>query len=155
MVFAASAQARQTAATLQERMGYPATARLLMIHADDFGMSHSIDRATSQALEKGWVTSASVMVACPWFPEVVAWARNHPNADLGIHLVLNSEWAGYRWGPVAPFNDVSSLLDPTGYFFNDPALFVRVKLSEVETELRAKSTRPRRRACKSHIWTRT
>lgn len=116
-------------------MGYPANARLLMIHADDFGMSHSIDRAISQALEHHWVTSASLMVPCPWYQEVAAWARAHPDADLGIHLVLNSEWAGYRWGPVAPVNEVSTLLDPQGYFFNDPALFTHVKLSEVGTEL--------------------
>jgi chitin disaccharide deacetylase len=127
----------QPTPTLQERLGYPANARLLMIHADDFGMSRSVDRAISQALENGWVTSASVMVPCPWFPEVVAWARKHPNADLGIHLVLNSEWPGYRWGPVASSDKVASLLDPTGYFFDDPSLFTHVKMSEVETELRA------------------
>ena len=132
---AAGARAQQVP-PLQERLGYPANARLLMIHADDFGMSQSIDRAIALALEKGWVTSASLMVPCPWFPQVVVWAHQHPNADLGIHLVLNSEWPGYRWGPVAPTDKVSSLLDPTGYFFNDPALFTHVKMSEVETELR-------------------
>lgn len=134
---ASAAVAQPRVPSLQERLGYPANARLLVIHADDFGMAHSVDRAISQALENGWVTSASVMVPCPWFPEVAAWARKHPNADLGIHLVLDSEWSGYRWGPVAPADKVSSLLDPDGYFFDDPSLFVRVKMSEVETELRA------------------
>jgi hypothetical protein len=136
-VFATAAVAQPRVPTLQERLGYPADARLLIIHADDFGMSHSIDRAIEKALENGWVTSASVMVACPWFPEVAAWARNHPNADLGIHLVLDSEWAGYRWGPVAPADQVSTLVDHDGYFFNDPSLFTHVKMSEVVTELRA------------------
>ncbi|HEV2037860.1 MAG TPA: polysaccharide deacetylase family protein, partial [Candidatus Eremiobacteraceae bacterium] len=110
-------------------------ARLLMIHADDFGMSHSVNRAIAKALENGWVSSASIMVPCPWYPEVVAWALKHPDADLGIHLVLNSEWPGYRWGPAAPVDKVSSLLDPQGYFFNDPSLFTHVRLSEIETEL--------------------
>jgi len=134
---AGAASAQTHAPTLQERLGYPANARLLIIHADDFGMAHSVDRAISTALENRWVTSASVMVPCPWFPEVAAWARKHPNADLGIHLVLDSEWTGYRWGPVAPTSEVSTLLDPDGYFFNDPSLFTHVKMSEVETELRA------------------
>jgi len=137
ILLARAAGAQPHSPSLQERLGYPADARLLIIHADDFGMAHSVDRAISKALENGWVTSASIMVPCPWYPEVAAWARRHPNADIGIHLVLDSEWAGYRWGPVAPASEVSSLLDPDGYFFNDPSLFTRVKMSEVETELRA------------------
>lgn len=138
MLLGLSCPARaQHTPSLQERLGYPADARLLIIHADDFGMAHSINRAISQSLEHGWVTSASVMVNCPWFPEVVQWARTHPNADLGLHLVLDSEWPGFRWGPVAPSDTVSSLLDPDGYFFNDPSLFAHVKMREVTTELHA------------------
>lgn len=140
---ASQALGEQSGRTLQEKLGYPATARLLIIHADDYGMAHSVNRAIAQALENGWVTSASVMVPCPWFPEVATWARAHPNADLGIHLVLDSEWADFRWGPVAPADKVSSLLDPDGYFFNDPSLFTHVKVSEVDTELRAQIDKAR------------
>ena len=68
--------------TVQERMGYPASARLLVIHADDLGMSHSVNRAIFEALEKGWVTSASILVPCPWFPEVVKWAKVVQSANL-------------------------------------------------------------------------
>lgn len=125
------------AQTLQQKLGYPASARLLIIHADDFGMAHTVNRAISQALENGWVTSASIMVPCPWFPEVARWAKAHPNADLGIHLVLDSEWQDLRWAPVAGRDQVPSLLDPDGYFFNDPELLTHVKIPEVETELRA------------------
>ncbi len=140
---ATTAHARETSPTLQEKLGYPANARLLIIHADDFGMSHSVNRAISLALEHGWVTSASVMVPCPWFPEVVTWAHTHPRADLGVHLVLNSEWQDFRWGPVAPTDQVSSLLDRDGYFFNDPSLFTHVRLSEVTTELHAQIDKAR------------
>src|ERR1700683_3691876 len=87
--------------TAQERLGYPASARLLLIHADDLGMSHSVNRATFEALEKGWITSASILVPCPWFPEVVKWVKEHPDADVGIHQALNSEWTGLRWGSVS------------------------------------------------------
>jgi hypothetical protein len=64
-----------SAATVQERLGYPASARLLVIHADDLGMSHSVNRASFEALERGWISSASILVPCPWFPEVVRFAR--------------------------------------------------------------------------------
>lgn len=124
--------------TVQEHLGYPASARLLVIHADDLGMNHSVNRATFEALEKGWITSASILVPCPWFPEVAKWAREHPSADVGIHQALNSEWTTLRWGPVSPKDKVPSLLDSDGYLpLDTPAVTENAKLAEVETELRA------------------
>jgi hypothetical protein len=46
-----------------------------VLHADDLGMSHSVNTATFEALEKGWITSASILIPCPWFPEVARFAR--------------------------------------------------------------------------------
>ena len=129
---------------VQERLGYPASARLLIIHADDFGMNHSVNRATSEALEKHWITSASIMVPCPWFPEVARWAREHPDADLGIHQVLNSEWTGFRWGPVSPRDQVPSLLAADGYLpLDTPEVSKNAKPAEVEEELRAQVEKAR------------
>ncbi|MGA3107742.1 MAG: polysaccharide deacetylase family protein [Terriglobales bacterium] len=129
-------------ANVQERLGYPASARLLVIHADDLGMNHSVNRAVTEALAQGWVTSASILVPCPWFPEVVKWAKDHPGADVGIHLALNSEWTSFRWGPVSPKDKVSSLLDPDGFLpLETPAVTQNAKVAEVETELRAQIDR--------------
>src|SRR5450755_4236665 len=130
--------------TVQERLGYPASARLLVIHADDLGMNHSVNRATFEAIEKGWITSASILVPCPWFPEVARWAKQHPDADLGIHQALNSEWTSFRWGPVSSKDKVPSLLDPDGYLpLDTPAVTQNAKPAEVEIELRAQIDRAR------------
>jgi predicted glycoside hydrolase/deacetylase ChbG (UPF0249 family) len=130
--------------TVQERMGYPANARLLIIHADDLGMNHSVNRATFEALEKHWITSSSILVPCPWFPEVARWSQTHPDADLGIHLALNSEWTDFRWGPVSPKDQVPSLLDQQGYLpLLETVPAQQAKIPEVNAELHAQITRAR------------
>ena len=130
------------ARSVQERLGYAPGARLLIIHADDFGGAHAINRATFDALEKGWITSASMLVPCPWFPEAARWAKNHPDADLGIHLALTSEWTDYRWGPVSPADQVPTLLDGEGYMpLQETVPAQRGRPEEVERELRAQVER--------------
>lgn len=139
-----SAAALGQRATVQERLGHPADARLLVIHADDLGMSRSVNRATFEAFENGWITSASILVPCPWFPEVARWARNYPNADLGVHLALNSEWTGFRWGSISGREVVPSLLDSDGYLpLVETDVVARARPAEIDRELRAQIDRAR------------
>jgi predicted glycoside hydrolase/deacetylase ChbG (UPF0249 family) len=144
VLLARSGDAQPGSRSVQERLGFPATARLLVVHADDLGMSHSVNRATFEALEKGWITSSSILVPCPWFPEVARFAASHPDADLGIHLAVNSEWTGFRWGPVSPVDAVSSLLDRDGYLpLEETAVAANARPDQVERELRAQIDRAR------------
>ena len=122
---------------LAQRLGYPTDAKLLIIHADDIGVSHSADRASFDALKRVAATSGSIMVPCPWFPEVVSWARENPEADLGIHFTLTAEWTSYRWGPLAPRDQVASLLDPSGYLWLQAGPVAKARPEEVEKEMRA------------------
>src|SRR5262249_3814879 len=104
--------------TVAERLGFPADSKLLIIHADDLAVAHAVDDASFAALEKGAVTSATVLVPCPWLTEVADYAKAHPDADLGLHLDLTSEWNTYRWGPVESKEKVPSLLNPAGTFWS-------------------------------------
>lgn len=124
---------------IAERLGYPADSKLLIIHADDLAVAHSEDAASFDALDKHAVTSASIMIPCPWLTEVADYAKSHPDADLGLHLTLTSEWKSYRWGPVEGREKVPSLLDPSGYLWADTS--PSLKVEEVERELRAQITR--------------
>src|SRR5436309_2367156 len=90
-------------------LGYPATARLLIVNADDFGMCHANNAATLQALGSGIATSTTLMAPCPWAPEAIEMLRAHPELPFGVHLTLISEHDNYRWGPLAPWDRVSSL----------------------------------------------
>lgn len=131
-----------TAQSLAERLGYPADAKLLIVHADDLGMAHTVNAASMAALATGLVNSASIMVPCPWLPEVVSYARKHPEADLGLHLTLTSEWASLRWGPVLPENRVASLLDAHGYLhLTESEAAKRIDPREAEAEIRAQVAR--------------
>ena len=128
--------------TVAERLGYPRDAKLLILHADDLGFTHSADAASFDALDKGVISSASIMVPTPWITEVAAYARAHPDADLGLHLTLTAEWETYRWGSVESKDKVPSLLDPDGTFpNNDSVVAARAKIEEIELELRAQIQR--------------
>lgn len=124
--------------TLAERLGYPRDSKLLIIHADDLAVAHSEDAASFDALDKHAATSASIMVPCPWLTEVAAYARAHPDADLGLHLTLTAEWKTDRWGPVESNDKVPSLLDPDGYLWPEVAPAVQhIKAEDAEREIRA------------------
>ena len=128
------AQAKNVA----EKLGYSPSDRLLIIHADDLGVTHSENRASIEAMEKGSVNSASIMVPCPWFPEIADYAKNHTEMDFGLHLTLTSEWKFYKWGPTASKDAVSSLVNTEGYFYDSVAKVAEhADPKHVEIELRS------------------
>ena len=129
------------AQTLAQRLGYPAGTKLIIVHADDLGETHAVNAAAIKSLEGGSINSASMMVPCPWFPEIADYAKSHPDADFGLHLTLTSERVYYRWGPVAAADKVPSLLDENGYFHHDWDQNPHINPKEVEIELRAQIER--------------
>jgi len=123
---------------LSKLLGFSENNKLLIIHADDAGLSHSENMATIQSLEEGIVNSYSIMVPCPWFFEIAQFAKQKPQFDYGIHLTLTCEWENYKFGPVVPSSKVPSLVDGNGYFYKKrEQLLKNAILADVEKELDA------------------
>lgn len=105
---------------LLRKLGLAAADRVAIIHADDIGMCQATLTAAQDLLDGGLVTCAAIMAPCPWFPAVAAYARDHPQADFGVHLTLNCEYTSYRWGALSTCDPASGLLDNDGYLHRRP-----------------------------------
>lgn len=103
--------------SLAERLGYKSTDRILIINCDDVGMCHSANLAVIDGMEHGVITSGTIMTPCPWFNEIAAYASSHPEKNFGVHITHTAEWKFYRWGSVAPRNEVKGLYDKEGYLW--------------------------------------
>jgi len=124
--------------TYAERLGWPEGARVLMIHADDAGMSHASNEGIIATLDAGTVTSFSIMMPCSWVPEIAAYIKAHPDVCAGVHLTYTAEWDDYRWPPVAGRDAVPGLVDENGFMHdNVPLVTEHATVEEIEKELRA------------------
>lgn len=99
---------------LVSRLGLPDSARAIILNADDFGMCHAANSAITELLSTGHLDSATLMTPCAWAPEAQAFAASNRHLDIGVHLVLTSEWSRYRWRPLTGTG--TTLVDDAGYF---------------------------------------
>ena len=125
-------------ADLAIALGYSADARVLIPHIDDVGVCHGANRAFAELAGQGFVTTASVMVPCPWFAETADLMREQPGLDLGVHLTLTSESRACRWRPISTSSKQSGLIDDAGFMWPDvPSVRRHAERRAVEIELRA------------------
>ena len=83
---------------LAERLGYGDDAKLVIISCDDLGACHAANIGVYGAIRDGLATCASIMVPAPWARDA---AQRYLYADdIGVHLTLNCEYEGYRFGPI-------------------------------------------------------
>jgi chitin disaccharide deacetylase len=123
-------------ASLAQRLGYSADARLLIVNAEDLGLCHAANIGVYDCLRAGLVTSASLMVPCPWARDAAARYRGE---DVGVHLTVNAEWELYRWGPIT---HAPSLLGGDGGFPRTVEdVWDHADLDEVRRECRAQIER--------------
>ena len=117
-------------------LGFSKTDRVLILHADDIGMSHASLEACRELMNFGLISSASIMVPGPWYPQVSDYCRCNSKIDIGVHLTLNSELSSCRWRPLSTRNLDSGLLDATGYFHKDRAIITQYgRLNDIQIEL--------------------
>lgn len=118
-------------------MPAPSDAPRLIVNADDFGWSKSVNSGIVECHTDGIVTSASILAAGTDFEHAVELARATPTLALGVHLNF------YRGTPVLPPEQVASLIGEDGRFLGAWTEIVerlgtgRVDLGELEAELRA------------------
>tara|TARA_Y100001980_G_C14556720_1_gene349630 strand:+ start:12485 stop:13486 length:1002 start_codon:yes stop_codon:yes gene_type:complete len=125
-------------ATWAERLGYPAGKKVIMLHADDIGMCPEANIAAKAQLLAGDIQSAAAMPPCPNFEEIIAWAIENPQIDMGLHLALTSEWKTWRWPSVTPVEEVPGLIDPEGKLWRSvEEVVANASPDEVEKEVRA------------------
>ncbi|WP_194975368.1 ChbG/HpnK family deacetylase [Aquiflexum lacus] len=116
----------------------------LIVRGDDMGSSRSANLASIETFVNGVETSIELMVVTPWFPEAAQMLKKNTGIDVGLHLVITSEWDGIKWRPLT---NCPSLMDADGYFLpmmgsnkNYPGLAItqnQWKLEEIEQEFRA------------------
>ena len=124
------------------KLGFADDDRVVIIHADDVGMCQASVAAFADLVEFGLVSSGAVMVPCPWFLEAAAYCRQHPEADVGVHSTLTSEWETYRWGPISTRDPASGLLDAQGCLHRTTqAIHEHGRPEAVEVELQAQLAR--------------
>ncbi|MDX1284368.1 MAG: polysaccharide deacetylase family protein [Draconibacterium sp.] len=121
-----------------ERLGYGENVKVIILHSDDAGMCDEANIATKYYLKNDFIQSAAVMVPCPNADDMIKWAKENPNEDVGVHLTLTSEWKTYRWGTLVDSKKVPGLLDPDGKMWRSVReVVMNATPEEVEKEVRA------------------
>lgn len=124
--------------TNAEKLGFPKGTKVLLLHMDDLGMCEEANQAGMNYIANGHILSGAVMMPCEFAVPFVEWVKNVPNADIGVHLTLTSEWKSWRWPTVSPAESVPGLLDPEGKMWRSvPEVVMHATPREIETEIRA------------------
>ncbi|MFO8007484.1 MAG: ChbG/HpnK family deacetylase [Candidatus Brocadiia bacterium] len=91
----------------------------LVTVGDDSGMCHSANLAMCECYDEGIMRNTNLMVPCEEFEEAAAMIRERPGLCVGLHSTLNAEWDDprWKWGPVLAPDEVPSLVNEEGQFF--------------------------------------
>ncbi|PWW04831.1 hypothetical protein DFQ01_106115 [Paenibacillus cellulosilyticus] len=120
-----------------QQLGYRSDDRLLIINADDFGLTQGTNEAIIHLLEKRAATSTSLMMPCPSSSDAISRSILHGHHQVGIHLTLTSD-AKQSYAPVHREKPLHSLTQPDGTFHTNCTQLERhAELDDVRVELEA------------------
>lgn len=133
------------AQTYAEKLGYPKGSKVLILHVDDAGMSKESNKGVIESVEKGVANSFSIMMPCPWVPEIFSYLKKYPLSDAGLHLTMNAEWKDYRWAPLSGAAAVPGLTDPLGAMWSGVMeVVLHAQPNEIAKEIEAQIDRSRK-----------
>jgi predicted glycoside hydrolase/deacetylase ChbG (UPF0249 family) len=142
MAWMVAATVQVCAESYAEKLGWKKDDIVVILHVDDAGMSHGSNLGVMQSITEGVATSFSIMMPCPWVPELMEWIKQNPTVDAGLHLTMTSEWKKYRWGPLAGKAAVPGLVDEQGCMWHSvPQVVANASPDEIEKEIRAQIER--------------
>ena len=119
------------------KLGFKESDRLLIINADDFGITQGTNEAILELFQKEAITSTSIIIPCPAAIESLNKGDIQTIKQVGVHLTLSSaENQGYK--PMYPDNRLHSLVSLDNNFFKDIAYIEsNADFDEVRFELQA------------------
>jgi len=112
--------------------------RLLIVNADDYGLTPAVSRGILRGLHEGVITSTSVLVLGSGFSRSVGWLRDETSIGVGVHLALVGEDP-----PLSSPRDIPTLVDRRGRLARSwrqllpKVMAKRIDLADVERELAA------------------
>jgi hypothetical protein len=108
------------------------------------GCARSLNRATKECYEKGLLKNVSVLAASPYVEEAARMLAKAKGLCFGLHCDLTSEWDNVKWRPVAPREQVPSLMDSNGFLHQtNDAVRANAKADEALPELQAQLDKAR------------
>ena len=115
-----------------------ASERLLIVNADDYGLTPAVSRGILRGVHDGVITSTSVLVLGCGFTRSVGWLRDETSLGVGVHLALVGEDP-----PLSSARDIPTLVDRRGRLPRSwrrllPKVMAKqIDLADVERELAA------------------
>lgn len=110
----------------------------LILSADDFGRNHATNLGIIKGIEQGMVTSVALMPVGSAAEEAYNYISEHPDLDVGIHLVLARDNIEPRWKPISPPEEIPTLVESDSAFSTSIWwVFWQASGNDIEKELDA------------------
>lgn len=127
--------------TLAEHLGYSTTDKLLIINADDLGLTGGVNRTIADLYAANLISSTTIMVTAGEYRDAVTRLKSQ-SKSCGVHITMTSSLPEALVGPISDPKDVSSLVDSAGKFHLDrESFFLKANPEEALREATAQIER--------------